>query len=114
MNESFLHLVPRTASQLAFETRKQNKLNKHFNYTTTEEEGKGLENTYVDGFQKPIRWPNSRVQMRDQEAAVQQTSHSWLNLALTSLYYVHSCAKQRPDSCPPEVKPQATPHENHL
>ena len=75
---------------------------------------KGLENTYVDGFQKPIRWPNSRVQMRDQEAAVQQTSHSWLNLALTSLYYVHSCAKQRPDSCPPEVKPQATPHENHL
>ena len=40
MNESFSHLVPRTASQLAFETRKQNKLNKHSNYTTTEEGGK--------------------------------------------------------------------------
>jgi len=42
MNESFLYLVPRTASKLAFETRKQHKLNKHFNYTTTEEGEKRL------------------------------------------------------------------------
>ena len=75
---------------------------------------------------KALKRPTSGGQARDQEAAVQWTSHlerssflflstlmvQGLKVAFTSLYYAHSCAKHRPQLLPSGS--EATPHENHL
>ena len=52
----------------------------------------------VTVFQMPIEHPTSGGQARDKEA-----------VALTSLYFDHSCAKHRL-----QLWSEATPHENHL
>ena len=74
-----------------------------------------------------IKHPTSKGQTYDQDAAVQRTFHFERNrsflffstdgkdsmLALTSLYFAHSCTKPRHRLCPPEVH-EATPPENNL